>query len=66
MVLRQLSRGVIALAAAAMLVLGGVVYAQLEGGDRGAAPMDSSVSFEVSGIDVDVKGPNADAARLAG
>lgn len=64
--LRQLSRGVIALAAAAVLAVGGIVYAQIDGADRGVAPADSSGSFEVSGIDVDVKGPTADAARLAG
>ena len=42
------------------------VYAQLEGGDRGIAPIDSSGSFEVSGIAVDVRAKTADAARLGG
>lgn len=51
---------VLALGLAAML------RAQIEGGERGVPPIDSSSSFEVSGIDVDVYGPNADAARLAG
>lgn len=49
-----------ALGVAAML------RAQIEGGERGVPPIDSSSSFEVSGIDVDVYGPNADAARLGG
>ena len=50
----------LALGVAAML------RAQIEGGERGVPPIDSSSSFEVSGIEVDVYGPNADAARLAG
>ena len=49
-----------ALGVAAML------RAQIEGGERGVPPIDSSSSFEVSGIEVDVYGPNADAARLGG
>ncbi len=51
---------VLALGVAAML------RAQIEGGERGVPPIDSSSSFEVSGISVDAYGPNADAARLAG
>ncbi len=43
-----------------------VVMAQIEGGDRGVAAVDSSRDFEVAGIRVDTNGPNADAARLAG
>ena len=50
----------VALGAAAML------RAQIEGGERGVPPIDSSSSFEVSGIQVDVSGPSADAARLGG
>lgn len=51
----------------AVVALGaGGVVAQIEGGDRGVAAVDSSNDFEVSGIRVDVSGPNADAARLAG
>ncbi|WP_415643855.1 heavy-metal-associated domain-containing protein [Sphingomonas antarctica] len=42
------------------------VWAQIEGGDRGVPPIDSSGSFEVSGIDVDVSGKSPDAARLGG
>lgn len=43
-----------------------MLRAQIEGGERGVPPIDSSSSFEVSGIDVDVAGPNANAARLGG
>lgn len=50
----------------AALGLGAVVYAQIEGGDRGVAPLDSSGSFEVSGIRVDVAAKSATAARLGG
>ncbi|RVT42237.1 heavy-metal-associated domain-containing protein [Sphingobium algorifonticola] len=45
--------------AAAMLV------AQIEG-DRGVPPIASGGDFEVSGVKVDVAGPNAEAARYAG
>ena len=45
---------------------GGVVLAQIDGGDRGVAAIDSSGSFEVNGIDVDVSAPTAEAARLGG
>jgi hypothetical protein len=48
------------------LGLAAMLRAQIEGGERGVPPIDSSSSFEVSGIEVDVYGPNADAARLAG
>jgi hypothetical protein len=43
-----------------------VLRAQIEGGDRGVPPVDSSSSFEVTGIDVDVYAANSEAARLAG
>ncbi|MDB5701216.1 MAG: hypothetical protein JWL66_1415 [Sphingomonadales bacterium] len=49
-----------------LLGLAAAVFAQMEGGDRGVAPIDSSGSFEVSGIDVDVAAKTADAARLGG
>jgi hypothetical protein len=50
---------------------GGVVLAQADkpdksGSDATAAASDSSGSFEVSGIDVDVSGKDADSARLGG
>lgn len=55
------------IAAVAASALGAAaVVAQIEGGDRGVAAVDSSDDFEVSGVRVDVSGPNAEAARLAG
>ncbi len=58
----------VALAFTALIAVfgGGAVLAQIEGGDRGVAAVDSSNDFEVSGIRVDVSGPTAEAARLAG
>lgn len=53
--------------AAALLVVGAGLFAQIEGsGDRGAAPIDSSNDFEVTGIKVDVAAKDAEAARIAG
>lgn len=51
---------IVALGAAAVL------RAQIEGGDRGVPPIDSSSSFEVTGIDVDTYAGTSEAARLAG
>jgi hypothetical protein len=54
---------------AAMLALAGfgsALIAQLENGDRGILPIDSSGLLEVSGIHVDVGGETAEAARYAG
>lgn len=54
-------------AAAGIAVLGaGAVMAQIEGGDRGVAAVDSSNDYEVGSVDVDVSGPTAEAARRAG
>ena len=44
----------------------GTLYAQLESGDRGILPRDSSGTLEIGGIHVDVGGANAQAARYAG
>ena len=52
------------LGGAALLTVG--VVAQLAGGDRGVAPLDSASSFEVSGVSVDETGDNAQDARLKG
>jgi hypothetical protein len=52
--------------ALAALGLGAIVYAQIEGGERGVAPIDTSSSFEVTGISVDVVAKTAEAARLGG
>ena len=60
------SRVLAFLLSVAALSVGAIVYAQIEGGDRGVAPIDSSGSFEVSGIDVDVAAKTAEAARLGG
>lgn len=64
----QLSRFsfIIGLAGALALAGAGVVVAQGQGGGASAVPIDASGSFEVSGIQVDVKGKDADAARQGG
>ena len=49
-----------------VLAAGGVVVAQIESGDRGVAPIDSSGNYEINGVEVDVSGKTADAARLGG
>jgi len=46
--------------------ISGAVYAQLETGDRGILPIDSSGTLEITGIHVDVGGPDAQSARYAG
>jgi hypothetical protein len=51
---------------AAALGLSGVIYAQLETTDRGILPIDSSGTLEITGIHVDVGGPDAQSARFAG
>ena len=61
---RRLSPTILALAALAGL--GGAVFAQLEGAERGIPPIDSASAFEVGGIEVDVVGEDANAARLEG
>ena len=42
------------LALLASIVVGGAVYAQLEGAERGIPPIDSASTFEITGIEVDV------------
>lgn len=51
-----------------LLVAGGGtwLYAQLDGADRGIAPIDSTSNFEVGGIEVDVTAANAERARVEG
>lgn len=54
---------------AAMLAIAGfgsALVAQLESGDRGISPIDSSGLLDMSGIHVDVGGETAEAARYAG
>ena len=60
------SRLLAILLSVAAIGVGAIVFAQIEGGDRGVAPIDSSGSFEVSGIEVDVAAKSAEAARLGG
>lgn len=52
--------------ALALAATGGMVIAQADGGNRGVAPIDSSGSYEVGGVTVDVTAPTADAARYGG
>ena len=56
----------LAVTAIAALVVGSIGYAQLESGDRGILPIDSSGTLEITGIHVDVGGKDASAARYAG
>jgi hypothetical protein len=56
----------IALIALLLLGAGGILYAQLEGADRGIAPVDSASTFEVTGIDVDVVAADGQKAREEG
>ena len=44
----------------------GLVYAQLDGADRGIPPIDSTTNFEVLGVEVDVTADSAEKARLEG
>src|SRR3954462_267650 len=44
----------------------GAIYAQLETGDRGILPLDSSGTLEITGIHVDVGANDSQAARYAG
>jgi hypothetical protein len=50
----------------AAFVAGGTVVAQMEAGDRGILPIDSSGTLEIGGIKVDVGGKDAASARYAG
>jgi hypothetical protein len=53
-------------AVAALLVGAGILYAQLEGAERGIPPVDSTSNFEIMGVDVDVSAENAEKARIEG
>ncbi len=52
--------------ALAALLGGGTLVAQMESGDRGILPIDSSGTLEIGGIKVDVGGKDAASARYAG
>jgi len=56
----------IAAALLALVGLGGALVAQMESGERGILPIDSSGTLEITGIQVDVGGKDADSARYAG
>jgi hypothetical protein len=59
--------GPLGLAAALLLATtGGIVLAQADDGVEQNSPFDSSGSYEVGGIQVDVTGKDANAARYAG
>lgn len=63
---RRFSRPIEFAAALALAATGGLVIAQVDDPDQGLAPADSSGSFEIGGVEVDVTGKSAEAARLAG
>jgi len=50
----------------AVLGVSGALYAQMETGDRGILPLDSSGTLDIGGIHVDVGGADAQSARFAG
>lgn len=50
----------------ALTVFGGALVAQMEAGERGILPIDSSGTLEITGIHVDVGGKDAESARFAG
>ena len=54
------------IAAVTAVATGGTLIAQLEAGERGILPIDSSGTLEIGGIHVDVGGKDAAAARYAG
>ena len=47
-------------------LLSGALLAQMESGERGILPIDSSGTLEIGGLHVDVGGKDAEAARYAG
>ena len=59
-------RLVVPLMLLATVGLAGGLYAQLESGDRGILPLDSSNTLEIGGIHVDIGGADAQSARYAG
>ena len=62
------SRPAVLLSAAllALAGLGGTLVAQMESGELGILPIDSSGTLEIGGIKVDVGGKDANSARYAG
>lgn len=66
MLMKRQFRGLILVGVLLVAAVSGAVYAQLEGGERGVPPIDSSNNFQVSGVVVDVSAPSADIARSHG
>ncbi|QNA83941.1 heavy-metal-associated domain-containing protein [Sphingomonas sp. So64.6b] len=66
MFVRRLSRPSYLALGLALVATGGVVIAQANAPEQPMTAADGSGSFEVSGVDVDVTGKTADAARYAG
>ena len=68
--MKRPGRAPLLIAFLASLAVGGagasVLWAQLEGAERGVAPIDSASTFEIGGIDVDVSAATADKARAEG
>lgn len=60
-----IAAGIGGASALALVFAGPALLAQIEG-DRGIAPIASNGDFEVSGIDVNVSGDNAEDARMKG
>ena len=58
----------LAIPLAALLLFAGarIVYAQLEGEERGIPPLDTTSNFQVGGIDVDIQAENPERARVEG
>jgi hypothetical protein len=63
---RRIPRWLVPAIGVALLGGGAAVVAQIEAGDRGIPPINSSNDLMVSGVRVDVTGSNADEARYKG
>jgi len=57
---------IVALVALLGLFAAAIAIAQMEAGERGILPLDSSGTLEIGGIEVDVGGKDAQSARFAG
>ncbi|MGQ0589460.1 MAG: heavy-metal-associated domain-containing protein [Sphingosinicella sp.] len=66
MTLRRPILFAIPLLLAALATGAGLLYAQLDGADRGIPPIDSTSNFEQLGVEVDVSAPTAERARIEG
>lgn len=63
---RRLLPIAIPLGVAALIAGAGLIYAQLDGADRGIPPVDSTSNFEVMGVDVDIRARTGEEARVEG